>query len=43
MPVMPIGAAGGAIPPVGIAAADLIEAAAGVVGGDDAGTGGGPR
>jgi hypothetical protein len=40
---MPIEAVGGGDPPGGVTVADLIDAAAGVVGGDDVGTGGGPR
>jgi hypothetical protein len=38
MPICPVDG----VPPDGVTVADLTDAAAGVVGGDDDGTGGGP-
>src|ERR1700739_4228277 len=38
IPVMPVVPPGDGVPPVGVTGTDLTDAAAGVVGGDDAGT-----
>ena len=42
MPVISVGADAAGVPPVGVTDTDFADAPAGVVGGDDVGTGGGP-
>ena len=42
MPVIPVGPDAAGVPPLGVTVTEFAGAPAGVVGGDDVGTGGGP-